>query len=78
MRLNALAEDSAQTLVDYVNVRFRVDLFEDPAAAVELHQRLGLLVVDLQPVPDGILFVVLTLKELAAVDITATRYARRV
>src|SRR3954468_19076618 len=65
-------------LCHVVDGTHRVDAHEDAGLGVVAHQRRGLFVVDLQPVTDGLRFVVVALDQLAAADVTHTLHRRRV
>src|SRR6202000_1000319 len=59
-----------RALGDLLDRPGRVDTDQDALVGVVGHQRRGLLLVDLEPVPDGLLAVVVALAQLATAGVT--------
>src|SRR5438105_2918715 len=72
------AQGTEGAFCDRIHRTRRVDAKQDALVGVEGDQRRRLLLVHLQPVPDGLLAVVIALEQLAAAVVADARLHRRV
>src|SRR3954453_7833897 len=78
LSLSKRPQRAQRPLGHVVDWTHRVDAHEDAGLGVVAHQRRRLLVIDLEPVTDGLRLVVIALEQLAAADVTDTLRRRRV